>query len=275
MTPFVLVLAVAGLLPSQEPPKSQAPPAQSPAAAIRQRALDPASLEKEGAKAAGCPMTRHSTTTEDLRGSTASADERLKGMSISGAGTVSGLPEQQGRLGSGKGPSAGSLMANAASLSAADRVPRYYEPADRRPVQSFAFNGEDGKPQSIEALKGKVVLLFLFRTDCKWTLDVLGEIVRLQGLEEKAGIRVIPVSIVNPGWPAVKQFRRLAGRDLPATFPIYLPSDSPATGLEVLGDLKVAPTLLILDREGRVAWRINGATPGSIADKLNLVRLTP
>ncbi len=269
------VLALLALLAGQEPAKAPAPQAANPAAAIRQRALDPAALAKEGAKAAGCPLTRHSSTTEDLRGSTAAADERLKGMSVTGAGTVAGLPEQQGRLGSGRAPSAASLMANTATLSEADRVPRFYEPADRVSARDFTFLGEDGKPQSVAGLQGKVVLIFLFRTDCRWTLDVLGEMIRLQGLEDKAGIRVVPVSIVNPGWSAVKQFRRLAGRDLPATFPIYLPGDSPAAGLQVLGELKAAPTTLILDREGRIAWRINGATPGSIADKLNLVRLTP
>lgn len=276
------VLAVLSSLAGQEPPKPQAAPAQNPAApaqnpaaAIRQRALDPAALAKEGAKAGGCPLTRHSTTTEDLRGSTAAADERLKGMNVSGGGTVSGLPDQQGRLGSGQAPSAGSLMAGSAVLGDADRVPRYFEPADRVSARAFTFLGEDGKPQTVAGLQGKVVLVFLFRTDCRWTLDMLGEMIRLQGLEEKAGIRVIPVSIVNPGWAAVKQFRKLAGRDLPATFPIFLPGDAEATGLTVLGDLKVAPTTLILDREGRIAWRINGAGPGSVADKLNLVRLTP
>lgn len=268
---FVLsVLLTTPVLTAQNAPKPAS--REEMAKTFRAKALDPVTLKKEAAKAGGCMITRHDTTTEDMRGTTAKSDSLLAGMSITGGGMASGLPGQTGRLTDSAQMTAGKMVTSLAVLDERDRMPRFFEPGERISVTAFRFMTEEGASKSIGDLAGKVTLLFLFRTDCRWTLDMMGEVLRLYGIEDKAGIRVIAVSIVNPGWAPVNGFRKSVGPDLPAAFPIYLPSQDSAFGLEVLGELKTAPTTFILDRQGRIAWRINGAAPGVLADKLNMIR---
>lgn len=267
---FVPVLLISSILAAQGAPKPAT--REEMAKTFRAKALDPVVLDKEAAKAGGCALSRHNSVTEDMRGTTAKSNSQLAGMSISGGGTLSGGPEQTSRMTDPDPRSVGKMLVDNFVLDKADRMPRFFEPGERVSVAAFKFVKEDGNAQSIGDLKGKVTLLFLFRADCRWTHDMMGEILRLHGVEDKANIRVIAVSIVNPGWTPVKQFRKFVGTDLPTTFPIYLPSEESASGLDVLGELKTAPTTFILDRQGRIAWRINGAAPGALADKLNMIR---
>lgn len=268
---FVPVLLITSILAAQAPPKPTT--REELAKTFRAKALDPVVLKNEAAKVGGCALSRHSSVTEDMRGTAAKTDSRLAGMSVTGGGMLTGGPEQSSRIADPDPRTVGKMLVDNAVLDKADRTPRFFEPGERVSVAAFKFMKEDGSSQPISDLKGKVTLLFLFRADCRWTHDMMGEVLRMQGIEEKAGIRVISVSIVNPGWVPVKQFRKFVGAELPATFPIYLPSEESGAGLEVLGELKIAPTTFILDRQGRIAWRINGAAPGALADKLNMIRM--
>ena len=268
---FAPALLATALLVAQNPPKPQT--REELAKTFREKALDPATLKKEADKVGGCAVSRHSSVTEDMRSTTAKSDSRLSGMSVTGGGMLAGGPQQTSRLAESDPSTVGKMLVDNAVIEKADRTPRFFEPGERVSVAAFKFLKEDGNSQSIGDLKGKVTLLFLFRGDCRWTHDMMGEILRLHGIEDKANIRVIAVSIVNPGWTPVKQFRKFVGTDLPANFPIYLPSEESTAGLDVLGELKTAPTTFILDRQGRIAWKINGAAPGALADKLNMIRM--
>lgn len=272
---FVPALLATALLAAQNAPKP--PTREELAKTFRAKALDPSTLKKEADTAGGCTISRHSSATEIMRGTSARAgsvhDNRVEWSSITGGGPSTGGPGENSHL-AGPGPrSVGMTGVDDAVLDKGDWTPRFFEPGERVSVAAFKFTKEDGSSQSIGDLKGRVTLLFLFRGDCRRTYDMMGELLRLHGVEDKAGIRVIAVSIVNPGWTPVKQFRKLVGAGLPAAFPIYLPSGESASGLDALGELKAAPTTFILDRQGRIAWRINGATPGSLADKLNMIRM--
>jgi len=268
---FVPVLLITSILAAQAPPKPMT--REEMAKAFRAKALDPVVLKNEAAKVGGCALSRHASVTEDMRGTAAKTDSRLTGMSVTGGGMLSGGPEQTSRIADSDPRSVGKMLTDNFVLDKADRTPRFFEPGERVSVAAFKFVKEDGSSQSIGDLKGKVTMLFLFRADCRWTHDMMGEVLRLHGIEDKANIRVLAVSIVNPGWTPVKQFRKFVGTDLPATFPIYLPSEESAAGLGVLGELKIAPTTFILDRQGKIAWMINGAAPGALADKLNMIRM--
>lgn len=269
----VPILLITSILAAQNPAKPAT--REEMAKQFRAKALDSATLKKEAAKAGGCVLARIDNITEDMRSTASTSDSRLAGISITG-GTLAqatGFSRQSGRQVDSSNPTAGKMVVSLAVLDEKDRMPRFFEPGERVPVNAFKFKKEDGGSQAVGELNGKVTLLFLFRTDCRWTLDMMGEVLRLHGIEDKAGIRVIAVSIANPGWAPVKEFRKAVGTDLPATFPIYLPSQEAGSGLDLFGEIKAAPTTFILDRQGRIAWRINGAVPGSLADKLNMIRL--
>ena len=47
------------------------------------------------------------------------------------------------------------------------------------------------------------------------------------------------------------------------------------TGISLFPDFRITPTTFILDRHGRVAWRIVGAIRGSLTDKLNHILSEP
>ncbi|MBI4914039.1 MAG: redoxin domain-containing protein [Acidobacteria bacterium] len=87
------------------------------------------------------------------------------------------------------------------------RQPRFFPTQDRKGIGAYTVAGEDSREVTVDALRGKVVVLFLFRPECRWSNETLPEIIRLQAQEEKAGIKVLCVSLGDGGWPAVQEFK--------------------------------------------------------------------
>lgn len=140
-------------------------------------------------------------------------------------------------------------------------------------VGSFAYLSQDGIGKKVADLKGKVAVVFIFKPDCKFTSDMMGEIIRLQGMQQGKPYEVVPVSIGSEGWSGLARWRQLNMNILPKDFPIYRPGTESGTGTSVFGELFGTPTTLILDRHGRVAWRFNGAIKGALADRLTHIML--
>ncbi|MDE3246901.1 MAG: hypothetical protein KGN80_12510, partial [Acidobacteriota bacterium] len=84
-----------------------------------------------------------------------------------------------------------------------------------------------------------------------------------------------PVLIGSEKLEAIEAFRRLNPKAIPADFRIFHLVAMPAGSLKVLLELKVSPTTYILDREGRVAWRIPGEIPGALSAKVNHILSEP
>jgi len=157
----------------------------------------------------------------------------------------------------------------------AERQPRYFEPGQRPPAAAFAAVDHVGKVTRVQDQLGKVTLVFLFKPDCKYTAEMIGEVIRLQGMQQRLGVCVMPVTIGEEGWSGLARWRQKNVNIIPAEFPIYRPNPVQGTGTSVFGTLYATPTTFILDREGKVAWRMSGALRGAIWDRLNQILLEP
>lgn len=149
------------------------------------------------------------------------------------------------------------------------RAPKFWAPTERVDAAGLTSMLEDGKATTVASLKGKVVLVFVYKAECKWTTEIMNEIIKLQSMDANAPFTVLPISIGEGGWPKIADFRRKNSGAIPAEFRIYRPSAEAGKGISALGQIEYTPATFILDRRGRVAWRIYGGVKGAIQDRLN------
>lgn len=157
----------------------------------------------------------------------------------------------------------------------AERPPKYFEISNRVDVSHFAALSQNGTIQKISDHLNKIIVVFLFKPDCKYTTDMIDEIIRLQGMQQQLGVVVLPVTLGNEGWGGLSRWRQKNLNAIPAEFSIYQPSTESGTGASAFGPLFATPTTFILDRKGRIAWRMSGAMRGAIWDRLNQILLEP
>ena len=129
--------------------------------------------------------------------------------------------------------------------------------ADPRPAQPFEAVSFDGRPVSLEALKGKAAVLMFFSTDCPhcqqtaFTIDPIYRELRGRGLEI-VGLSLNPTD--NSG------LRTFASR-FQASFPLAQSSRtefSRVAGISVMTRI-FYPYLLFLDRDGIIREEHQGS----------------
>lgn len=215
---------------------------------ISSKALDPRNLTLLGEGVTGCRPDEEGETKNDFRTAARAA-------------------------GSTVNPRLQSVVSDANPIPPPDRQPRFFPTSNRLPVGSFVYVTQNGTETKVADSKGKVVVIFLFKPDCKYTSDMISEVIRLRELQKGKPYEVVPVSIGREGWGGLARWRQQNMNILTNDFPIYRPGIQPGTGTSIFGELFGTPTTLILDRHGRVAWRFNGAVRGALADRLSHVML--
>jgi len=111
----------------------------------------------------------------------------------------------------------------------------------------------DGKPVSLDSLRGRVVVLNFWATWCEPCRSELPELVALAGRHRARGLEVVGVS-VDRDLPGDK-IRAFAERRK-VTFPLWRDPDE--TLASALGVTQLPATFLI-DAEGRIVWSARGA----------------
>jgi thiol-disulfide isomerase/thioredoxin len=136
-----------------------------------------------------------------------------------------------------------------------------YRPADRKSLKDVGGDSLDGKPIKLASLRGKVVVVNFWAS---WCPPCRGEAPSLQHVydENKAkGVEFLGVNFKDSKANAQAYERK---------FKVTFPSLFDANGQVTLAFREVPPSAipstLVLDRQGRVAARIIGATTYS---KLN------
>lgn len=144
---------------------------------------------------------------------------------------------------------------------AGDRNVTEYKPADRKSVRDVGGERLDGKAFELSEFKGKVVVVNFWAS---WCAPCRGEAPSLQHVydENKArGVEFLGVAFKDSK-PNAQAFER--------KFKVTYPSLFDADGQVTLAFREVPPSAipstLVLDRQGRVAARVIGATTYS---KLN------
>jgi cytochrome c biogenesis protein CcmG/thiol:disulfide interchange protein DsbE len=117
--------------------------------------------------------------------------------------------------------------------------------AHRKPAPDFTLPDGSGKPLTLSAYRGKVVLLDFWATWCHGCKTEIPWYVEFDNRYKSQGLAVIGVSMDDEGMKVVKPF--LAERRI--EYPVVIGSDALAKQY----NLESMPLTLLIDRDGRIA----------------------
>jgi hypothetical protein len=140
-------------------------------------------------------------------------------------------------------------------------------PADAPPGEApkWAFDSLDARPVSAEAMRGKPTVLLFAQTD---NLGSQAEVNYLVAMAKNDGDAVHYVLVALQPHKD-RELVELYRKTLAVTFPVALADDATLHGSGSF-PLEAVPTLVVLDREGRIVWRTTGiARPVDIRAHLN------
>jgi thiol-disulfide isomerase/thioredoxin len=121
-----------------------------------------------------------------------------------------------------------------------------------KPVAAFAITDLEGKEVTLDAFKGKVVVLNLWATWCVPCIKEMPSLERLSVKMKDKGVAVMSVSQDRGGMKQVGPFLDKHGLK---ALPIYL--DAKGTVLKAIAG-RGLPTTLVIDKEGREIGRLEG-----------------
>ncbi|HEY4360152.1 MAG TPA: TlpA disulfide reductase family protein [Bryobacteraceae bacterium] len=161
------------------------------------------------------------------------------------------------------------LLLCAASAAAAEppAIRAALQPGpDRKPAPAFRLGNADGKKTELSDLRGKVVLLDFWATECGGCVREIPWFMDLARAYEKKGLAVRGVSVdvmyedlkdSREGWARVKPFVQTHRLN----YPVLMADDAVTKSF----DIKALPLTYLIDKRGRIA-----ATYIGIVDKENL-----
>lgn len=129
------------------------------------------------------------------------------------------------------------------------------------PAPLMRLPDADGKTVDLAAYRGKVVLINFWAT---WCPPCRQELPSLSSLKKRFGSEALEIFAVNVGEDAETVFDFIGN---PA-FPVLFDRDSKAMAN---WSVKVVPTTLLVDRQGRIAFRAVGGREFDAADIVALI----
>jgi thiol-disulfide isomerase/thioredoxin len=138
---------------------------------------------------------------------------------------------------------------------AGDGASQVIKPADRKPAPEVRGATLDGKPLALTGLRGKTVVVNFWAS---WCAPCRGEAPALEQVysEQKAGgVEFVGVDIKDDPEPA-----RAFVRKFKVSYPSIVDPDGQVTLAFRAVPPNAVPSTLILDRQGRIAARVIGAT---------------
>jgi thiol-disulfide isomerase/thioredoxin len=135
-----------------------------------------------------------------------------------------------------------------------------------RPLPALPFTDGDGKPMTLDAFRGMVVLLNLWATWCGPCRKEMPTLDRLQAALGGPDFEVIALSIDRPGLEPVRKFYAEIGiRNL------ALYNDSSGKAAITLNAFGLPATLLI-DRQGRELGRLIGPAEWDTSEMIDFLK---
>jgi thiol-disulfide isomerase/thioredoxin len=147
----------------------------------------------------------------------------------------------------------------------------YFPKGSRRDLSQLGFVDLNGKKCTVADFKGKVVLVDFWAVWCGPCRRSMPETKALQKQgEAKGNLVVIPCNLDTDQWPrGVMGFMKQSEAFF-KDFTLYrVQMGKNGIGTNLGGDVDSYPTLLIIDREGRLAARWSGYGEGATAYELN------
>ncbi len=116
---------------------------------------------------------------------------------------------------------------------------------DNTPAPDVTFTTITGKKISMNSLKGKVVLVSFWATDCRVCVKEMPELINIYKAFQPKGFEVIAVSM--PYDPPAQLMNYVTQKALP--FPVM--HDSFAEISQKFGGINATPTAFIFDKQGK------------------------
>ncbi len=140
-----------------------------------------------------------------------------------------------------------------------------FDVANQR-IMDFELPDVKGRPTRLSQMPSDLTLLFFWGTWCKPCHEALPHLVELQRRLASDNVQVIGISY-EEGTTAERQKKvALAADRYNINFPLLMGSKGGADSCPVRKSLavQVYPTMVLLDRDGRVLWRDQGTTPATM-----------
>lgn len=151
-------------------------------------------------------------------------------------------------------------------LSRAGKVVSYKIYSLPRALPEISFENAQGKLLTLAGFRGKVVVLNIWATWCSPCREEMPALDRLQATLGGSDFEVVALSIDRGGIPAVRKFFAKVGIK---RLVLYVdPSGQAGSILDIIG----VPTTLMIDRAGRVLWRVAGAVQWDKPEVISVVR---
>jgi thiol-disulfide isomerase/thioredoxin len=138
-----------------------------------------------------------------------------------------------------------------------------YDDRHRR-ILDFRLPDLNGNPVRFHDLDADLVLIDFWGT---WCPPCLRSIPHLIELQEKLGRRLAVIGIACEPDAPEKSAAKVAetARRLNINYPVLLSRNDGSCPLQEALHIQAFPTMVLVDREGRVLWRDQGATPATLA----------
>lgn len=132
----------------------------------------------------------------------------------------------------------------------------------RAAAPAVSYTLLDGSKGSIEAQRGKVLLVNFWATSCTTCVAEMPHIVETYNKFRGRGYETVAVAMAYDPPAYVQRFA--TSRGLP--FPVTL--DASGEVAQAFGDVKLTPTTFLIDKQGRIVKRYLGAPDFAALDKL-------
>jgi thiol-disulfide isomerase/thioredoxin len=132
-------------------------------------------------------------------------------------------------------------------------------------VIDFRLPDLEGKPFQFADLDADLILLDFWGTWCQPCIRSIPHLVDLQAKAAGKRLKVVGIAC-EPDAPEVSARKVAASaKKLGINYPVLLSRNDGSCPLQEALHIQALPTMVLLDRQGRVLWRDQGATPATLA----------
>ncbi len=149
--------------------------------------------------------------------------------------------------------SCGKASAPPASPVGRDSAPVAAAVAASAPVD-FVFDSLDERPMSAQATRGQPTVMTFVTTE---SLAAQAQVDFLVAMSKNDGDRV-HYAVVAIEDPDSRELVALYRKALSIPFPVAMADAQTMAGAGAFGDVRAVPVTVVLDRRGRIAWRVDG-----------------
>ncbi|MFH1138483.1 MAG: TlpA disulfide reductase family protein [Pseudomonadota bacterium] len=141
------------------------------------------------------------------------------------------------------------------AAASCDRTPRFEGFAG--PWPDLSLPDLEGRPVNLRRFQGQVALLNFWASWCAPCREEIPDFLEIQKKFSSRGFTIVGVAMDDKGLGEVASFSRVYGLN----YPVLYAGDRIKEMMDRFPGVRGYPTTFLLDREGRVARRVEGPAP--------------